>query len=235
MNYTKIAMQLNGQVGIHETAVRPLAYGALVLGHFFGGVVLFGAFDQVLRYRARSVYGVDDVDTEMALRGNGSAVGMGLVDVAIAGAAGGAAHAVATSPIVVWQRSGSLFSFAGYVSLARSSLVVIARDAFSFSSFFATFAAAFRPEDDAFDSFRAAGAGGLAGLVCHAVRFPIQTLYKRGLGWVDTSTLTSSALARRFFRTSGRAILSASLSFGVYEAVASLADASQEGDDRSAK
>mmetsp|Transcript_15963 Transcript_15963/g.50029 ORF Transcript_15963/g.50029 Transcript_15963/m.50029 type:complete len:232 (-) Transcript_15963:31-726(-) len=213
-------MQLN-EHGLHERTARPLALSAQVAGHFFGGVVLFGAFEHFLRSRARRVHRAE-VNSDLALRANGTAPGAGLWDIALAGAVGGAAHAIATSPLVSWQRSGSLLPERPVtLAAARNFVVVVARDAASFSSFFAAFTAAFAPCDDPYDSLRAAAAGGLAGFVCHAARFPLQTLYKRGRGWVATPDLAPSALARRFFSTSGRAVLSASLAFGAYEALTS--------------
>lgn len=228
MKFTRIAVQLNEHVGLHDNAARPLAFSVQLVGHLFGGVVLFSVFEHVLRIRARHIHNVE-VNTDLALRANGAVPGASLLDVAIAGAVGGSAHAVATSPLVSWQRSGSVFPAKAFsFASARNFSLVVARDSASFSSFFVTFTAAFKPRDDGRDSMRAAVSGGVAGFVCHAVRFPLQTLYKRGRGWISPDS-SIWVHARRFFQTTARAILPMSIAFGAYEALATYVEQASHG------
>ena len=138
----------------------------------------------------------------------------------VPGAVAGAAHAMTTTPLVIFQRSGRLR--AAHV-LEGLRPPVIVRDAASYSCFFAVHAALWSASAAAKErgspsaALSGAAAGGAAGVACHAVRFPLQTVYKRGQGWIADADLRPSALAHRFATTGVRAGLSAALAFGVLE------------------
>lgn len=198
-------------------------------GHLLGGVVLFCSYDAALS----------------ALGRDAGAAGPGAV--------AGAAHALVTSPFVCFQRTGrvDLWSgarapvvlrdaasfaafFAVYEALAPPRYHARARavdsedvlHSLDWNSIVHGTAAgvaaglASAPESDAPRSC----ARQFSRRRCHAVRFPLQTVYKRGRGWIDGADLRPRHLARRFVRTSGSAAASAGVAFGVLEIVISALD-----------
>ena len=201
----KLAKQLgNNPPGLGP---RVASWSITTAGHCFGGAVLFGSYDVAKRLHA--FHGLPDAYSDWA-----------------AGAVAGAAHALATSPLVGYQRSGRLDAFEGF----RQPMVVV-RDSASYACFFGVYSH-LAPRERRGTLAAAAGgatAGGTAGIACHAVRFPLQTVYKRGKGWIDGADLRPSALARRFATTGARAGLSAAVAFGLLEVAIGVLDEDDVG------
>ena len=111
--------------------------------------------------------------------------------------------------------------------------------ALSFSAFFSVYAALAPRRDEraatsGFDVaavYEGAVAGAAAGIACHTVRFPLQTLYKRGRGYIEIAALRPAPLARRFASSSVSAVVSASLACAALEFALSACNAHARQDD----